>query len=114
MTPNEEHLVNALHRFTEVTRDAGVPASRRVGRVRLLTILLTHFTEDDLHNIAFALDVDTEQLHDDTKAALARSLIVVSEQTNRYDELIALCRDIRPEAIDAHQPDPKRTRSGVQ
>jgi hypothetical protein len=75
------------------TSGAGVPDRRR-----LLLLLTTHFSEEELRDLCFYLDdVDFDSLPGRGKNARARELVMYLERRNQLGTLQAVGRDVRPD-----------------
>jgi len=62
--------------------------------------LTTYFSHEELRELTFFLNIDYENLRDQTKTEMARSLILYCDRHQRIDELIARCRQLRPKISD--------------
>ena len=58
--------------------------------------LMTHFSESDLHQLCFSLNVNYDDLPGRTRRGKARELILCFEKQSRLAELVAACRKERP------------------
>jgi hypothetical protein len=65
-------------------------------RARLREGLVSSFSEDDLRNLAFDLNLDYESWAAVGKTSLARELILCLERAGRIRELFAMLRRVRP------------------
>lgn len=69
-----------------------------VDRSTLKQGLIDHFDEEDLHEICFELNLDSETVFmaGKTKRTQVMALIEYVEKRQRYQELVALCQEMRP------------------
>lgn len=58
--------------------------------------LIRYFSEDELRDLAFDLSLDHEILSGDNKRGFARELIIYCERLGRIPDLVAACRERRP------------------
>jgi eukaryotic-like serine/threonine-protein kinase len=65
-------------------------------RSKLHSLLMNHFSPDELRHLCFALNVPYDDLEAGSRTGKARELIIYLERRGRVDELIALCRQERP------------------
>jgi predicted NACHT family NTPase len=68
-------------------------------RATLRQLLNSHFSESELRDLCFDLELDYEQLPGDRKGDKARELIMYCERHGRIDELVTMCRKLRPHAL---------------
>jgi hypothetical protein len=73
-------------------------ARERVNHAVLLDILVKYFNESELHNLCFELNIDYESLPSQGKDNKARELIEYARRYLRLNELVAHCRQLRPQA----------------
>jgi len=66
---------------------------------RLLEILKTKFSSEDLSSLAFMLDIEYEDLAGDTKTAKAISLIGYCQRHDKLDQLRDAVRRARPNVV---------------
>lgn len=79
-----------------VSRDESMTAEPR-HLASLRQNLVQFFDVSELKNLCFDLNVDYESLPGDTKADKARELLKHMQRHGRLDELVAQCRQIRPQ-----------------
>lgn len=72
------------------------PAPPRDGRA-LAQILSALFSRDELDDLAFRLDINSEEIGGETRGKRARSLVDYAERHGMTDELVAMVRKLRPE-----------------
>jgi hypothetical protein len=77
-------------------RQIVAPPSGPVDRVRLHQSLTTQFSEGELRDLCFYLNVNYEDLPGEEKRSKARELIVHFERRDSLSDLIVLCRKLRP------------------
>lgn len=65
---------------------------------RLLRKLAQHFNIDELNDLAFQLNIQTGDLGGESFNARARALIGNVQRNGRLADLVALCRQLRPNA----------------
>lgn len=65
----------------------------------LRDIFVKYFSDNDLRDVCFDLDIDYENLGGDAKAGKARELVVYCQRRNRLAELEDACRRWRPHAF---------------
>jgi serine/threonine protein kinase len=90
-------LEQALQPVASPQRDAVGPLSHRQ-RAELRHKLDCYFSEEELRNLCFDLGIDYEALPAQGKSGKARELIAELERKRRLDALVALCRQLRPDA----------------
>lgn len=73
------------------------PEDAAYNKQSLLRRMERAFNLDELSAMAFQLDVQTGDLGGDTFSAKAMALITHMERRGRLAELVALCRQLRPE-----------------
>lgn len=69
------------------------------GLVDLRHIVQIHFSEGELRDLCFDLKVEYEGLAGEGKDGKVRELVAYLERRGRIPELIAACRDLRPNAF---------------
>lgn len=93
----------AIGNHINQTRGGGsVPAATPGGDsapTDLRAVLVTLFTEDDLRDLCFDLDVDYESLPGNSKAGKARELVIYCRNRGQLAELEAQIRRRRPQAF---------------
>lgn len=67
-----------------------------MNRAELLQAITIHFNKEELKSLCFELNIDYENLAANTKEGIARELVLQSEKTGQFSDLIALCRARRP------------------
>ena len=76
--------------------------------------LKTNFSDSELQDICFELEVDYENVPGISKADKARELILYLDRRERLPELWAICQQLRPNVIwrssDSALADPKELR----
>jgi len=82
----------------EVTKMIG---QYSIGRDELRRKMLEHFGDDDLQDLAFALDISEEDLPGDTRRDMVRELILYCERRGKLEQLLALCHRERPDFFPA-------------
>ncbi len=65
-------------------------------KAKLLELLRTYFDDSELRDICFSLNVDYESLPGESKADKSRELIASLERRDRIADLVAVCRQLRP------------------
>ena len=68
---------------------------------KLRQILVDYFSESELHNLAFDLGVDYENLPGKSKGDKGRELITFLDHRGRLAELIRMIRQVRPDMMKA-------------
>jgi hypothetical protein len=68
-------------------------------RATLRQLLNTHFSESELRDLCFDLGLDDESLPGPGKNDKVRELIRYCERHSRVDELVTMCRKLRPHAL---------------
>ena len=80
-------------------------------RAKLLEMLKAYFSESELRDICFELNVDYEDLAGEAKASKARELIGYLDRRRRLHELVIICQRLRPNEMwlssDAELTNPK-------
>ena len=66
-------------------------------KLKLLEILRTYFDDSELRDVCFLLDVDYDLLPGRSKGEKARELITYLERRQKITELIAICKQLRPD-----------------
>lgn len=95
--------VQALAGELEATLSGPAPPAaggeaKKADRTRLLRLLTTHFSEEELRDLCFYLDdVDFDSLPGQGKAAKARELVMFLERRNRLPALLEAGRSVRPD-----------------
>jgi hypothetical protein len=74
------------------------PLPEPTSRVRLYQFLINHFSEGELRDLCFYVNVDYENLPGERKGDKARELILHFERHDRVLELVEKCRQLRPKA----------------
>jgi len=69
----------------------------QVDRVELLDLLSTHFSENDLRDLCFILDVGYDDVPGETRTGKARELILYMERRSRLPELVEAARQLHPD-----------------
>ena len=69
-----------------------------IDRVKVLELIRQHFSDDELHELCYRLDINYEDLPATGKAGKARELVEYAERHGLLPELIATCRLLRPKA----------------
>jgi hypothetical protein len=72
-----------------------------ITRTQLRTVLVQSFSEEELRDLCFELNIDFELLPGTHKGGKTRSLIEFVERRNRYAELVAHVDRLRPEQLHA-------------
>ena len=67
-------------------------------RLKLLQLLDTHFDQEELYELCFALSIDEENLPGDTRRSRASSLIKEVAKNGRLPDLLQLAQQIRLQA----------------
>lgn len=80
-------LRHALRRF----------ALERVSRAELREEITAHFNSEELRTLCFDMNIDYENLGGEGKAGKVRELIAYCERHGRIDELVEICRQLRPQ-----------------
>jgi hypothetical protein len=68
-------------------------------RLRLRAVLDAVFSENDLRDLCFDMDIDYDNLPGSGKSARARELILYCENRGRLNELTDHVRRLRPQAL---------------
>lgn len=68
-------------------------------RLQLRAVLDAVFSENDLRDLCFEMDIDYDNLPGSGKSARARELILYCENRGRLDELADHVRRLRPQAL---------------
>lgn len=68
-----------------------------MSRKELLGILRTAFNESELRDLCFQIEMDYEELAGQNKRDKARELLSYFERRDRFDELMAVVRQLRPQ-----------------
>jgi hypothetical protein len=64
--------------------------------IKLRTLIIAHFNDGELRDLCFDLGIDYENLPGQGKSDKARELVAYVQRYERTDELVALCRRLRP------------------
>jgi hypothetical protein len=67
-----------------------------VDRIKLRQILINYFSDDELRDLVFDMNLDYEALPGASKAGKARELIAFAERHNRFQDLVELAQRLRP------------------
>ncbi len=70
-----------------------------VDRWQFYNKLLKHFNNSELDAVCFNLGIDKENLGGEDKPARARELIQYCERNSMFEQLVAACREIRPQSM---------------
>ena len=73
------------------------PNNNDIDRKELLTLINKHFSEGELRDLCFYLDIDFEDLGGGRKSDKARELILLLVRKNRINDLFIQGADLRPE-----------------
>jgi hypothetical protein len=65
-------------------------------RVKLRQNLVAVFNDSELRDLCFDMNVDYESLNGENKADKARELIAFCERRQSVPDLVARCRELRP------------------
>ncbi len=84
--PPSQHAAPAAH-----------PGS--VDRWQFYNNLLKYFNNSELDAVCFNLGIDKENLGGDDKPARARELIQYCERNSMFEQLVAVCREMRPQSM---------------
>lgn len=100
-TIESAHTVNFAQAHLPVVNDAATAEPYLEPEIaRLRDALLAHFSLDELRDLCLDLGVDPENLHTDTKPALARDLVLHCVYEGRLGVLVQRCRERRPHVTD--------------
>jgi len=61
--------------------------------------IASHFTEDELKDVCFDLNVNPQSLASETLPGMARELVLMMKRQGRVDELVKVCKTYRPNVI---------------
>jgi Effector-associated domain 7 len=67
-------------------------------RLKLRYILTRYFNDSELRNLCFELNIDYESLRGQGKGDRVIELVMYAERHGRTDDLVTLCRRLRPNA----------------
>lgn len=67
-----------------------------VDRVKLRQILISYFSEEELRDLVFDMNLDYETLPGASKAGKARELVAFAERHNKFHDLVELTQRLRP------------------
>lgn len=68
-----------------------------MGKIDLLEALKQYFDENETQDICFELDIDYESLPAEGKGYKSRELVKYLDRRERIDELLRICRRLRPD-----------------
>ncbi len=71
-----------------------------VDRVLLKQVLIRHFSEEELRDLTFDMNIDYETLPGTNKVGKVRELIVYTERHSKFSNLIEIVRMLRPHAFE--------------
>jgi hypothetical protein len=71
--------------------------SERVYAARLRQMLVEHFSDNKLNDLCFDLGIDYKDLPGEGRADKARELVAHVRRHGHTAELVALCRQLRPD-----------------
>jgi hypothetical protein len=89
--------------MTEIDQDASTTTHNQLSRLR--QNLADHFSDEEVRNLCFDLDVDYESLPGQGKEGKARELVAFMRRTGRLPALIAECRRQRPSVSWEYTPE---------
>lgn len=90
--PSPDELDEMASKATPLEKDNDYDTAR------LLRLMSRHFNIDELNDLAFQLRIETGDLGGESFNARARALIGNVQRNGRLSELVALCRQLRPNA----------------
>jgi hypothetical protein len=82
----------------QVVSAAAQKPTDQLNKAVLRQLLDRHFSNSELHDLCFDLNIDYERLPGQGKGDKARELVAYAERYGRIAELAAKCREIRPYA----------------
>jgi hypothetical protein len=82
----------------ETTRKIDDDTALVMSRATLRRNIADHFNDNELQNLCFDLSIEYENLAGETREAKARELVIYCERNGQINQLIKLCRDLRPKA----------------
>ena len=71
-------------------------STTNVDRVKLRQILTSYFSEEELRDLVFDMNLDYETLPGASKAGKARELIAFAERHNKFHDLVERIQNLRP------------------
>jgi hypothetical protein len=105
-TEANRQALRAAVKFIETqlrNRPPQQPASQAppgsVDRWQFYNNLLKYFNNSELDAICFNLGIDKENLGGDDKPARARELIQYCERNSMFEQLVAVCKEMRPQSM---------------
>ncbi|MCB8944531.1 MAG: hypothetical protein H6658_12345 [Ardenticatenaceae bacterium] len=72
-------------------------AAQQISRVSLFKLLMSHFSQEELEELSFYLNVTYDDLSGDNRKKKARELIGYLERSNQIQDLVDLIQELRPQ-----------------
>lgn len=95
-TPTERLQETAESTEPATSISSSKPAPQPVNVALIRRNLVSTLNDDELADVCFDMKVDYDSLRGDSKNAKVRELLALCERSNRLEELLGICRQIRP------------------